>query len=567
MFKKLLLAGAAATLMMGSAQAADIIEPTAYDWTGPYIGLQAGYAWGENDVSFETLVAAAAARGDPVVLNPPGDGSIEIDGFIGGLHAGYNFQSGSFVFGFEGDVEYADLSGKTDVLIEAGDEEPVAEIQQDIDWLASLRLRAGVAMDRALIYATGGLAGGGVDMTLISVQNGEFADESTTAWGWTIGGGLEYAFTEELSARAEYRYTELEDTDVFGDGVTSDFENSFHAVRAGLSWHLAPSDNPILRNEGPLFSGPFSFGYLRQLRSGARDANQNAFWSDDYFIMFRGNKATRSENRDLNKIFTLEFVDQKAPPVINRQILQRTGDYMFKKLLLAGAASALMMGGAQAADVIEPTVYDWTGPYIGLQGGYAWGENDVSVEPEQLSLAARGDPVVFDPPEDGSIEIDGFVGGLHAGYNFQSDSFVFGFEGDVEYADLSGKTDMLNEPDTEPFGDLQQDIDWLASLRLRAGVAMDRALFYATGGLAVGGVDMKITDEVGSVDDSETAWGWTIGGGVEYAFTDDLSARIEYRYTELEDTELSFDNIDIADGDVKFENAFHAVRAGLSWHF
>lgn len=238
MFKKFLLAGAASTLMIGSAQAADIIEPTVYDWTGPYIGLQGGYAWGENDVSFEQELAQAAARGDPVVLEPSEDGSIEIDGFVGGLHAGYNIQSDSFVFGLEGDVEYADLSGKTDILQEADDEAPVGEIRQDIDWLASLRLRAGVAMDRALFYATGGLAVGGVDMKIIDSQDDEVADGSTTAWGWTIGGGLEYAFTDELSARVEYRYTELEDTDVSGEGATADFENSFHAVRGGLSWHF-----------------------------------------------------------------------------------------------------------------------------------------------------------------------------------------------------------------------------------------------------------------------------------------------------------------------------------------
>ena len=95
---------------------------------------------------------------------------------------------------------------------------------------------------------------------------------------------------------------------------------------------------------------------------------------------------------------------------------------------------------------------------------------------------------------------------------------------------------------------------------------MDRTLIYATGGLAVGGRLEAHRRSAVSRAESETAWGWTIGGGLEYAFTDDLSARIEYRYTELEDTELAVEDIGIT-GDVEFENAFHAVRAGLSWHF
>lgn len=118
---------------------------------------------------------------------------------------------------------------------------------------------------------------------------------------------------------------------------------------------------------------------------------------------------------------------------------------MFKKILLAGAASALMLGGAQAADIIEPTAYDWTGPYIGLQGGYAWGENDASAEAliDEVILFASEDVTLNG--EEGSIAIDGFVGGVHAGYNWQSDSLVLGLEGDIEFADIDGDTDVVDD--------------------------------------------------------------------------------------------------------------------------
>lgn len=241
---------------------------------------------------------------------------------------------------------------------------------------------------------------------------------------------------------------------------------------------------------------------------------------------------------------------------------------MLKNLLFAGTATILMIGTAQAADIIEPAAYDWTGPYIGLQAGYAWGNNDVSPDVEEITPAINAAAIVLSPPEDGDIDIDGFVGGAHLGYNFQADSLVFGLEGDIEYADLSGDTDVFfDSDDEEPIGEAEQNIDWLGSLRLRLGYAMDRALIYATGGLAVGGVDVKVSiDETGSESESETAWGWTVGGGLEYAFTDDLSARIEYRYTDLGNTDVAIDNLGFA-GDVEFEHTFHAVRAGLSWHF
>lgn len=233
-----------------------------------------------------------------------------------------------------------------------------------------------------------------------------------------------------------------------------------------------------------------------------------------------------------------------------------------KKYLMAGAAVILFGTAAHAADIVEPTVYDWTGPYIGLQGGYGWGESDVEGKGEASSPAITAlDSEPVEPPDNsGSVDLEGFVGGAHAGYNWQMDSLVLGFEGDIEFSDMSGDTDT-------PWGKIKQDIDWLGSLRLRAGFAADRALIYATGGLAVGGVDMRITDEdFGSNDDTKTAWGWTVGAGLEYAFTDELSGLIEYRYTDLDDTDIDSTTPEIGTS-VEFANTFHAVRVGLSWHF
>jgi len=244
-----------------------------------------------------------------------------------------------------------------------------------------------------------------------------------------------------------------------------------------------------------------------------------------------------------------------------------------KKLLLAAAATCAMLSAARAADIIEPAAYDWTGPYVGLQAGYGWGDNDVKPDgEEQVALAARGGDVAFHPLDDGSIKMDGFLGGLHAGYNWQSDSLVLGVEGDIEYADLDGDTDIIHSDDgttNEDVGDARQEIDWLGSLRLRAGFTFDRALIYATGGLAVGGVEVSGFIDESDFDDSnsDTEWGWTLGGGLEYAFTDELSARIEYRYTDLGNSDVEAGGVETPIEKLEFENTFHAVRAGLSWHF
>ena len=101
-------------------------------------------------------------------------------------------------------------------------------------------------------------------------------------------------------------------------------------------------------------------------------------------------------------------------------------------------------------------------------------------------------------------------------------------------------------------------IDWQGSIRARAGFAFDRALIYATGGFAFAG----LSDGIGASDD-DTLTGWTLGAGVEYAFTNNLTTRLEYRYTSFDDDNNVFDGVDLGDNEVEF----HTVRVGLSYKF
>ncbi len=214
-----------------------------------------------------------------------------------------------------------------------------------------------------------------------------------------------------------------------------------------------------------------------------------------------------------------------------------------KKILLASVALFGFAGAASAADlparaappapiVAAAPIFTWTGFYVGVNAGYGWndsGDGDIVFE---------GAAIAGDSDDDG-----GFVGGGQIGYNYQIGSFVVGVEGDLQYADFGG----VNY-DFGPLGIYEDDSDdWFGTVRARAGVAFDRALIYATGGFAF----------------TDNRSGWTLGGGLEYAFTNNLSAKIEGLYVNLEDDEFTYAGTTFNTG----ETDFGVVRAGLNFRF
>jgi outer membrane immunogenic protein len=207
-----------------------------------------------------------------------------------------------------------------------------------------------------------------------------------------------------------------------------------------------------------------------------------------------------------------------------------------KKILLASVALFGFAGAASAADlpmraappapiIAAAPIFTWTGFYVGVNAGYGWSNNDF----DAVDLA--------DEDDDG-----GFVGGAQVGYNYQIGSFVVGLEGDIQYADF-GADGTFDFDGDGVFDDDFDSSDWFGTVRARAGVAFDRALIYATGGFAF----------------ADDANGWTVGGGVEYAFTNNLSAKIEGLYVNLDNDDdfPGFDN----------ETDFGVVRAGLNFRF
>ncbi|KGE01578.1 MULTISPECIES: outer membrane protein [Rhizobium/Agrobacterium group] len=199
---------------------------------------------------------------------------------------------------------------------------------------------------------------------------------------------------------------------------------------------------------------------------------------------------------------------------------------------------ALGASTVQAADVVaehpapsvafEAPAYTWSGAYLGIQGGGGWANGKFS----GLGISS-------------SEDANGGLFGAFAGYNYQFDNdLVVGIEGDVEY----------NWNEQEIFG-ADFGTDWAGSVRGRVGYAFDRALIYATAGWAA---TQGYVDVPGLGKDEETFNGYTVGAGLDYAFTGNIFGRIEYRYNDFGKKELQGVSVDVDQ---------HAVKVGLGIKF
>jgi outer membrane immunogenic protein len=249
MYRKILLTSVGAMALVGSAaSAADLPyrpappvylpPPPIFSWTGFYLGGQAGYAWARDNGSINNpapltipaVVATAAAFGIALPSTVFLPFSANPDGVIGGAHVGYNLQFNQWVVGLEGSVDGTNLS-KTVFAgafcpLFCGNVTTKAEIQ------GSIRARAGIAFDRILIYGTGGAAFAGIknfyntNITTPALPGGPLFDSvSKTRSGWTVGGGIEYAVTNNWSVGAEYRYSDFGSYNDFS--ATALFPGSF----------------------------------------------------------------------------------------------------------------------------------------------------------------------------------------------------------------------------------------------------------------------------------------------------------------------------------------------------
>jgi outer membrane immunogenic protein len=204
--KTLLLGSVSAIALTCSVHAADLpIKAPAppplvvLSWAGPYIGIQGGV------VSHRGEFYDANGLLDRDFTTPPTTYRADKTGGLFGGHAGYNWQSGSIVYGIEGDISGVWAKGSTRRPIE-----PTSFANFDVNWLATIRARFGVTVTPAtLLYVTGGVAFGDVrnHAGVAQFNSNMIVDKVRT--GWTVGGGVEHMFARNWTARAEVRYADL----------------------------------------------------------------------------------------------------------------------------------------------------------------------------------------------------------------------------------------------------------------------------------------------------------------------------------------------------------------------
>ncbi|MEM7565944.1 MAG: outer membrane beta-barrel protein [Pseudomonadota bacterium] len=258
-----------------------------------------------------------------------------------------------------------------------------------------------------------------------------------------------------------------------------------------------------------------------------------------------------------------------------------------KTLYLAGVSAAMLafagtaVQAADLPDVQEPVfapiapVFDFSGFYLGANVGYI----NADLDADLFNPATGQNLISFGGDSNGGI-----IGGVQAGVNAQFDQFVLGVEGDI-----SGVSFELGDDntliDTAPgilaaaggvagtgiVGDLDVDVDYLATLRARAGIAVDRFMIYGTGGFAFTSVDVdySVPGAVFDVDsDDDVQVGYAIGAGVEGFVTQNLTAKLEYLYTDFEEQTIDFTipatGVSRA---IEADLDAHVVRAGINYKF
>ncbi len=258
-----------------------------------------------------------------------------------------------------------------------------------------------------------------------------------------------------------------------------------------------------------------------------------------------------------------------------------------KSLAMASAAAILVAPAAFAADLpartspIAPqapkaaSVHSWAGPYVGAHAGYGFGTvsgvNGILSAFDQA--AADTANLVGATYSRNKGDFNGFVGGLYAGYNLQSANLVYGLEGDVNFGTLERKDTAVATDGTDTVRasvSLKERVS--GTIRGRLGYAMGNALPFVTAGIAF--ADMKgtasITEDTtgligtGSESKSKTHVGWTVGAGLDYAFTSNFVMRAEYQFRGY--GKQTYSNEDVF-GPVKIGTNVHQIRAGLAYKF
>ncbi len=500
---------------------------TAWTWAGPYIGVNIGYSAGKSKTD---AVFSDFTTGAPLFAAGSTD---NLNGAIGGIQGGYNWQWGNWVGGIEADVQISGQGATPSYLCPGAvcnpgvvdfDAPVTATFDQGhkLDSFGTLRGRFGTTITpEVMAYATGGLAVGSIRSTVRLAGVDFDADGNpgavsnagsvlTQKAGWTVGAGLEGRLFGNVTGKIEYLYMD------FGT-ISASVTNPFNATPVTLSSNSRITDNIV--------------------RVGLNYKLDPA----------RG------------------FYDVLAP----------IGAPLVYKALPYKAPVAYGM------PVAAP--WTWAGGYLGLNAGYAFGKSNTDTI---IGDAIAGTPLVATST---SGKLTGVSYGAQAGFNWQSGPWVAGIEADIQNSRQPGRTTTLDCAgatcnsalgafgfDVPVSAGMEQRLEWFGTLRARLGATpTPESLIYATGGLAVGriktsgtvsGSSLGLTDGVtpggvaidvdadgnpievpvdvpiviASADPTSTTFfsqktkaGWTVGAGAEVRLGGNWTGKVEYLYLDF----------------------------------
>jgi iron complex outermembrane recepter protein len=510
---------------------------TAWSWAGPYLGLNIGYSAGKSKTD---AVFSDAAAGTPLFATGSAD---NLNGLIGGVQAGYNWQAGNWVVGIEADIQMSG-QGATPTYTCPGAvcnpsiadfEAPVTAsfIQgPKLDSFGTLRGRVGATITPDVIaYATGGLAVGSIRTTINLSGTGFDADGNpglvsapfsvlAIKPGWTVGGGLEGRLFGNVTGKVEYLYMD------FGT-VSASVTNGLNATPITLATSSRITDNIV--------------------RAG------------------------------VNYKFDPAVGEYDGLPGIGIPLIYKAPPF---KALPYGAPIV--------------TAWSWAGPYLGVNVGYSAGKSKTDT---LFSDASAGTPLLAAGSSD---NLNGVTAGFQGGYNWMASRWlVAGVEADIQLSTQNTTPTFIcpgaicspTLGDPAPVGaslDRAQKLDWFGTVRGRLGATVTpEAMAYLTGGLAFAeiktagtisgftpGVDENgnpIVTPVGiGFYDHRTKAGWAAGAGFETHLSGNLTGKVEYLYLDFGRVSTTAANpLNATPIAVNLDSRVtdHIVRVGLNYKF
>jgi iron complex outermembrane receptor protein len=503
---------------------------TAWSWAGPYLGLNLGYSIGRSktDAGFSD-----ATLGTPLFATGSSD---NLRGLIGGVQAGYNWQTGNWIAGIEADIQMSG-QGATPTYVcpgavcnpATGFDAPVtASFTQGpkLDSFGTLRGRFGTTVTPDVIaYATGGLAVGSIRTTVNISGIGFDADGNpglvSTPFsvlaikpGWTVGGGLEGRLFGNVTGKVEYLYMDF--------GTVSASINALNATPITLATSSRITDSIV--------------------RAG------------------------------VNYKFNPAFGEYEGLPGIGIPLIFKAPAY----------GTPIM------------TAWSWVGPYLGINVGYSAGKSKTDT---LFSDASAGTPLFATGSSD---SLNGVIAGFQGGYNWMASNWLIaGVEADIQLSTQNTTPTFIcpgaicspTIGDPGPVAasfDRAQKLDWFGTVRGRLGATVTpETIAYLTGGLAVAEIKTAgtISGFVPGVDDNgnpiitpvglgfydhRTKAGWAAGAGFETHLSGNLTGKVEYLYLDFGRVSTAAINpLNSTPIAVSFDSRVtdHIVRVGLNYKF